>query len=370
MTSRGLFHYFTVDALKVCYKIPKDVFNQITDSNKDIWGFNYNPRFKKVGDNYDFLLVRMEKTRFKFELRVLDDQLPNNYLRFGTLRLSPKVEDFANEETNTDEEVENYDDFSNYCFIELENNIFYSPIVTYHQPQHVEKVNLDKANFTYTKKDPKQISTWEMGTTNTKATSYIKSEINSVFMVNLIANFLGLELYQIIHLEVACDTNVNYVKHISKALRNDNIVVKVNNHDYKDAGSNERIPGLFYFFSASRKSRQNQSIYVTQSHKGLQIKFYDKTQELAYNSTYKTYIADRYNKACEIHRVEITAKKQKIKSYCQDEKIDLEDFLFNLCDENYLVNPFLRWSDSLITFRTVKMRKGESLFNVTDLLKK
>jgi len=372
MTSRGIFHKFTVDALNICYIIQQDTFNELTNSQKEIWGFNYNPRFKKEGDAFDFLLVRMEKTKLRFELRVLDDKIENNYLRFGTLRLSPRIEDFDEVDEadiqNRKENV-NFDDYSSYCFIQLDNNIFYSRIMTYFEPVGVKKTNISKKDFAFEKRDLKLISKWGMETSTTKPKNYIKHEINSVFMVNLIANFLGLRPYCVVNLEIACDTNINYVKHISKALRNKNIVVNVNNHEYDTNNSDERIKGMFYFFSASRKEKQNQSIYVTQSHKQLQIKFYDKTQELIFNSSYKTYINERYNKACEIHRAEVTARKNKIEKFYNEKKISLDEFIFDLCDEEYLFEPFVEWSNALIKFRTVKMKKGESFFKVLDLLK-
>lgn len=372
MTSRGIFHNFTVDALNICYTIPTETFNELTNSQKEIWGFNYNPRFKKKGDAFDFLLVRMEKTRLRFELRVLDDKIENNYLRFGTLRLSPRIEDF-NEVDEGDienkKENVNFDDYSSYCFIQLDNNVFYSRIMTYFEPVGVKKTNISKKDFAFEKRDPKLISKWGMETSTTKPKNYIKHEINSVFMVNLIANFLGLQPYCVVNLEIACDTNINYVKHISKALHNKNIIVNVNNHEYDTHNSDERIKGMFYFYSASRKERQNQSIYVTQSHKQLQIKFYDKTQELIFNSSYKTYINERYNKTCEIHRAEVTAKKSKIEKFYTDKQISLDEFIFDLCNEEHLYEPFVKWSNALIKFRTLKMKSGESFFEVLNLLK-
>jgi hypothetical protein len=372
MTRKGVFQLYVVDALSVCYTIPTETFNELTSSDKEIWGFNYNSALKR-NDNFDFLLIRMAKTRLKFELRILDDNSPNNYLRFGTLRLSPRVEDFGDDDENGDERIKqsvNYDDFSKYCFIELENNVFYSPIMTYFEPVGVKRTNVSKNQYKYEQRDPKRISQWGMEySARPQPKIYIKHTMNSVFMVNLIANFLGLDLYQILTLEIACDTNVNYIKHIIKALHNDNIVIKVNNKDYEGAESTERIKGMFYFYSASRKTKQNPSLYVKQMHKQLQVKFYNKTQELEFNSSYKGYINDWLNKECEIHRIEVTAKKVKIDKYCRDNNIPLGEFLFNLSTEPNLVEPFEFWMNKLIKFRNVKMNGSKSVFLLLELLK-
>jgi hypothetical protein len=373
MTSRGIFHNFTVDALNICYTIQEEAYSEMTKSSKTIWGFNFNPRFKNEGDDFDFLLIRMEKTNYRFELRVLDDKIENNYLRFGTLSLNPRIEDFDELSDAMDIKPningKNFDDYSNYCFIELDNNIFYSTMMTYFERTSVNKKNISKSDISFTKNDPKLISKWGMELSTTTPKNYIKHEMNSVLMVNTIAYFLNLQSHSIVNLEIACDTNINYVKHISKALRNEKIVVNVNNHDYDTHNSNERIKGMFYFFSASRKEKQNQSIYFTQSHKQLQMKFYDKTQELIFNSSYKTYINERYNKACEIHRAEVTAKKNRINKFYTAKNISLDEFIYNLCDENYLLEPFVEWTNALVKFRTAKMKKGESFFELLKILK-
>ena len=361
MKKKGIFEFYTVDKLKIYYIIEQPTYQEFANKSKKIWRFKSREGLidSNSGD-WDFELIKINKLKLNFEIRISEG---DEAFVFGTLKLNPLLgnpteEDFEELEKNS---------FTRYCSIEVNNRVNYEPLGVFSEPLHL--INQQESK----RKKKKDIATSISNLTfnkkpKVKTGKYVKHEYTTIFMLDEIADLLELKLHCITTLELGIDTNINYGKIMKSAIQDSKLIPVILNKRYENKVSNQRLSGVLYQFSATRSSAVDMTLYIKQSKKDLQLKCYNKSQEIRAKNNEKSYIDKRFGKNCDVFRLEITAKRKYIDQYCEENDITLDEFLFNLPFDDYLVKPLNRWINLLIRFNDLKLRTAYSIFDLRYLL--
>ena len=359
MKKKGIFEFYTIDKLKTYYIIEQPTYKVYEDKSKKIWRFKFREGLidSNRGD-WDFELIKTNMLKLNFEIRISEG---DEAFVFGTLKLNPS---WGN---STDEDFEELEkiNFTRYCSIEVNNRVNYEPLGVFSEPlnlinQRERKSKKDIAtsvsNLSFNKK------------VKVETGKHVKHEYTSIFMLDEIADLLELKLHCITTLELGIDTNINYGKIIKSAIQDSKLIPVILNKRYENKVSNQRLSGVLYQFSATRSSAVDMTLYIKQSKKDLQLKCYNKSQEIRAKNNEKSYIDKRFGKNCDVFRLEITAKRKYIDQYCEENNITLDEFLFNLPFDDYLVKPLNRWINLLIRFNDLKLRTAYSIFDLREFL--
>jgi len=343
---QGVKFKYSVDALKVCYKLTLDLYTTLTSNPIKEQCFIFKSPDYKDDLVEDFRLQRIKIEEREFEILIPDTEKIGEFSKYGYLEIKPK------EDTK----------FAGMCFITLDNRRLYEPFAVWHEVLTYKKVkNSEPFDFTlpmseYIKHMPKKVPA------STKRIQY-----NSIGFLEEMASRLGLTLNSISNLEIALDSNINFAKIIKNTVANDDYVPVINKRKYPDIDSRNTLNNTHLQYSTTRKRAVNLSYLIKQSNGNLQLKCYNKSREIEEKSK-KTYIYTWLGMDKNIHRMEITAKWQKIKEYLEAQSITKEFFLYNLHTGENLSEPFERWLNTLIHFKKAGKNKGSiSLFELVVL---
>jgi hypothetical protein len=298
---QGVKYQFTVDALKVCFYISPENYKYLTNDTKEQRELIY-----KSPNHNGEMLIDFKLERVKNKLRAFKILVPDNVNEIPVLFAYLEIK------ANNDE------DFANQCYITIDNRRFYEPISYY------------------------------MGT-----------KYNSVNYIIEIASRLRLEnIISISNLEIAFDSNINFARLIKRTIADSYYIPVLNKTPYPNADSRDTINNAHLNYSTTRKRAKNLSFYIKQKKGDLQLKCYNKSNEIKDNDNKKTYIYKWIGMSKNIHRMEITAKSLPIKQYCAKENYTLLEFLINLNTSDFLIEPFYLWLNRLIHFKIDGKRKG------------
>jgi len=188
---------------------------------------------------------------------------------------------------------------------------------------------------------PRTVKTW----------SQVSS--NGIFLLNQIADFLGIHFLSFTNFEIALDGNSNYGSKIWQAIRMPELVPFINGKSYEDIDSNKRLDGIGLHYSVTRKRQVDMTLYISFKDTNLKLKSYNKSREVEKNKYRKSYILNKVGKDCELFRLEITATDNQIKPLINKlyGKNREADFIHALTDEYALKNIFEYWIEKLIYFR-------------------
>lgn len=357
---QGIKFKYSVDALKVCYKIKEEAYRKLTfidivkkndgkivHTHNPIESTSYTFESPNYQDIYtvDFILRRVKTSRFDFEILVPDENIEGKFVLYGNFTIK----------------AFNDSDFSGKCFITLENRRLYEPFGTF--------VNVLEWKKTDNKNDLSKIGSISNYTKIKQELRVplktIKIQYNTIFFLEEMTNRLGLELVSISSLEIALDSNINFARQIKKIIADENYIPIIKGIKYPDINSRESIKDVNFKNNTNRKRVINLSFNIRQT--GLGLKCYNKTKEIEDESG-KTYIYKWLDMKKNIHRIEVTAKNEVIKLYCKNSDIELSDFLYNLHTGENLSGPFNIWLNKLVHFKKTERPKGNDI-TIFDILK-
>lgn len=203
------------------------------------------------------------------------------------------------------------------------------------------------------------------------------NKYNKISYLYYVIETLGMELNNLTQLDLALDSNINFIRKIIKAVKSyDTLDMYLNGK--KILTPEEKLPEYGVFHGASRKRIESlPTLYLSQAKKevGLSMKVYDKTKELAEQSLYKK---ERFFKwlgwtAPRIYRTEITLHNVNVRDFCTiagsqiEEQGNLKNILNLLGLKNWRAKCFMEMADRLIYFRDRKSRKKLTLIDLAEL---
>lgn len=203
------------------------------------------------------------------------------------------------------------------------------------------------------------------------------NKYNKIMNLYYVAEVLGMELNNVTQLDLALDSNINFISKITHAIKNyEAYDMYLNGKKITDP--NEKLPNYGVFHGASRKRLESlPTLYLSQVKKetGLSMRIYDKTKELAEQSEYKK---ERFLQwlgwtASKIYRIEITLHNVNVRDFCTiagnqiEEQGNLKNILNLLGLKDWRAKCFMEMTDRLIYFRDRKSRKKLTLIDLAEL---
>ncbi len=343
---QGIKFKYSIDKLKVCYRIKPLTYNKLTENPSENPFFIFSsPNFEDVFTE-DFILKRIKNSKFDFEIYILNETKEGNS-HYGTLNIK----------SQDDPEL------SGMCFITLNNKRLYDPFVidnvVTEWKESKQKIDFSKlgsiSNYTKIESQPRIPA------------KTISVQYNSIFFLEEIISRLGLCLISISYIEIAFDSNINFAKLLKKTVANENYIPVVNRVKYLDVDSRDVINNAVLKYNTTRKRAVNLAYYIEQSKGRLDLKCYNKSREIEIKSG-KKYIYKWLDMYRNIHRMEIKAKREPINSFCKVKKISLSEFLYNLHTGENLSEAFNVWLNKIIHFKRVENPKGRDV-TVFDLVR-
>ena len=203
------------------------------------------------------------------------------------------------------------------------------------------------------------------------------NKYNKISYLYYVIETLGMELNNLTQLDLALDSNINFIKKLIKAIKNyETFDMYLNGKRIIDP--NEKLPEYGVFHGASRKRLESlPTLYLSQVKKetGLSMRIYDKTKELAEQSLYKK---ERFLQwlgwtAPKIYRAEITMHNVNVRDFCTsagaqiEEQGNLKNILNLLGMQEWRAMCLLEMINRLIYFRDKKSRKKLTLLDLAEL---
>jgi len=344
---QGVKYKYSVDALKVCYSIKNETYSKLTENPEVSKNFIFqSPNYQNILTE-DFRLERVKNKSREFNILVPDENGNGNLVPYGYLRIK----------------ADNDEDFAGKCFITLDNRRLYEPFTVYHEviefKKPVEVVDIQSLN---------NISEYVRVSVARTPKTTTRTQYNTIFFLEEMASRLSLELVSISNLEIALDSNINFARLIKRNVANSELIPVINNTKFPDIESRQRLNNTHITHSTTRLRAVNLGYLIKQSNNELQLKCYNKVEEIEAESKQKTYIYRWLGMDKNIHRMEITAKWSPIKAFCKNNDLTVEDFLYNLHTGEILSEPFIIWLNRLIHFKTVGKSKGTiSVFDLVTI---
>lgn len=200
---------------------------------------------------------------------------------------------------------------------------------------------------------------------------------NYIFCLQYVANYYGMIFNTITTLEVAFDSDFNFVKKIRQMIKDvEQYELYLNGR--KIADNAEIMQGYGEFYSRNRMKLQSPTLYFSQSKSSdMQMRVYDKARELNESTPHKI---ERYknwldwNKTDKIYRIEIVFHATNVKDFfgryatqIPKEMGGHENVLSSLCMSNFLMSLFIDATDRLIYFKDKKTKKNISLIDLVGI---
>jgi hypothetical protein len=291
-----------------------------------------------------------KKLRFKIHILLPYDS--TDYFEFGDFIIIPESKLTVEERTLIGEKI----DDSGACYINVNNEVFYKPLISTYLPATLYKKKGTRARATSkvkVKVKATNISIHAQLAQSQPVKTWTQNSSNSIFLLNQIANFLGVHFLSFTSFEIALDGNVNYGSKIWQAIRKPELIPFINGKSYEDYESDKRLDGIGLYYSITRKRQVDMTIYFSFKDSTLKLKSYNKSKEIETNSYRKRYILNKIGRDCELFRLEITATDKQIRPLINKlYGINSEaDFIHALTDEYELKRIFEYWIEKLIYFR-------------------
>lgn len=195
-----------------------------------------------------------------------------------------------------------------------------------------------------------------------------------IYCLMFVAEFYGMTFNNITNLELAFDSDFNFVKKIRKMIKD---VVKYDLYlNGKKVDDNEKIlDGYGEYYSRNRIKLQLPTLYFSQAKAtDMQMRIYDKTRELKESTPYKE---EKYKNwlgwenETNIYRVEIVFHNTNIRDFFNryrermTEEMGGHDNVLSLLDmSDFRMMMFVDASDRLIYFKDKKTQEKISLLEV------
>lgn len=265
------------------------------------------------------------------------------------------------------------DDFSLVFYDEDEKEMFASLII---RDCNNDKIKLGTFHFNNTKKyKNKAFFMFENSALYRPFTINADGTRNSwIFSLLYVADYYGMEFNNITKLELAFDSDFNFVKRVRNRIKNvDKYDLYLNGR--KVESNDEILIGYGEYYSRNRLKLQEPTLYFSQAKAtDLSMRIYDKGKELKEHSQHK---ADRYEQwnnwdnYDKIYRVEIVFHNTNIRDFFDryanrlNEEIYNHDNILNLLNvEKVRMMMFLDACDRLIYFRERKSKEKLSLIDL------
>jgi len=181
------------------------------------------------------------------------------------------------------------------------------------------------------------------------------SHKNCVNIIEHIVEDMELIFNNITTLEIAMDTNRNYIDRVRRYIRDyQRYDLFINGKLIKDETAT--IPNYLKAYSSSRRkmSRQPTLYFRHREQDGIQLKIYNKRKEMTESEPVKlNYIPQwgGFETSEPIYRVEITVKNRDIKEYFTAIGLKAEEAMNFITSPKLLENMWLYEADRLIYFR-------------------
>lgn len=191
-----------------------------------------------------------------------------------------------------------------------------------------------------------------------------------------VAEFYGMEFNNLTELELAFDSDFNFVNKIRKMIKNvDKYDLYLNG---KKVGEDEILSGYGEYYSRNRLKLQLPTLYFSQAkNSDMKMKVYDKAKELEESTPYKE---ERYKEWLDwkntdtIYRVEITFHNTNIRDFFTRPNIVLpeemggHDNILSLLDmSDFRMMMFCDACDRLVYFKDKKTGKYISLLELASV---
>ena len=203
------------------------------------------------------------------------------------------------------------------------------------------------------------------------------NKYSKIMNLYYVAEVLGMELNNVTQVDLALDSNINFIRKITQAIKSyETLDMYLNGKRIIDP--NEKLPEYGVFHGASRKRLESlPTLYLSQAKKeiGLSMRVYDKTKELSEQSSYKKYRFTQWLgwTSPKIYRVEITLHNVNVRDFCTiagsqiEEQGNLKNILNLLGLKDWRAKCFMEMADRLIYFRDRKSRKKLTLIDLAEL---
>ncbi|MDD4993534.1 MAG: hypothetical protein PHR83_15010 [Paludibacter sp.] len=350
MAGQGIFQVFTIDKIGVRYMIPKTVFDKFILNSKTEWHFSTDdPSGENIMQLPEMKIVRTDK-KLRFKIHILFPHDSTDYFEFGDFVISHESKLSIEERTLIGEKI----DDSGACYINVNNEVFYNPLITTNLPATFYKKKGTRAKATSkVKVKPTNISLHAQLAQPQAVKTWTQTSTNGIFLLNQIADFLCIQFLSFTNFEIALDGNMNYGSKIWQAIRKPELIPYINGKSYEDYESDKRLDGIGLYYSITRKRQVDMTVYFSFKDSTLKLKSYNKSREIETNSFRKRYILNKIGRDCELFRLEITATEKQIRPLINKlYGINREaDFIHALTDEYELKRIFEYWIEKLVYFR-------------------
>lgn len=191
-----------------------------------------------------------------------------------------------------------------------------------------------------------------------------------------VAEFYGMEFNNLTELELAFDSDFNFVDKIRKMIKNvDKYDLYLNG---RKVGEDEILSGYGEYYSRNRLKLQLPTLYFSQAkNSDMQMKVYDKTTELKQSTPYKE---ERYKEWLDwknsdtIYRVEITYHNTNVRDFfarysdvLHEEMGGHDNVLSLLSMSKFRMMMFYDACDRLVYFKNKKTGKDISLLELASI---
>lgn len=146
------------------------------------------------------------------------------------------------------------------------------------------------------------------------------NKYSKIMNLYYVAEVLGMELNNVTQVDLALDSNINFIRKLTQAIKSyETLDMYLNGKRIIDP--NEKLPEYGVFHGASRKHLESlPTLYLSQAKKeiGLSMRVYDKTKELSEQSSYKKHRFTQWLgwTSPKIYRVEITLHNVNVREFC------------------------------------------------------
>lgn len=203
------------------------------------------------------------------------------------------------------------------------------------------------------------------------------NKYSKIMNLYYVAEVLGMELNNVTQVDLALDSNINFIRKLTQAIKSyETLDMYLNGKRIIDP--NEKLPEYGVFHGASRKHLESlPTLYLSQAKKeiGLSMRVYDKTKELSEQSSYKKHRFTQWLgwTSPKIYRVEITLHNVNVREFCSlvgsqtEEQGNLKNILNLLGMQEWRAMCFLEMTNRLIYFRDKRSRKKLTLLDLAEL---
>lgn len=299
-----------IDRLKVCYKHNQNLYDDL------IYDFNLNKDHEITDsdhiielDGFRLVLLGHDKEGDKIiKMIVAIDIMDNEITRLGHFKFSIVGM------------------FKGYTFFEFENKALYTP-------------------FTIIK-DKKS---------------------NLIHLINYISTSLRLEFNNISLTELPCDTNINFIGKLRKAIKNtDKYDMFINGNLIKDPKRTIKNYGEYYSRSREQISRQPTLYFSQAKDTGISMRIYNKSRQMQESEPAKlNYIPQWLSYGTQsIYRAEITLRNDDINDFLIRTGNDKSDALYMLLNEEWRTQLWAWACHRLMFFRDKHTGKDIELWDL------